>query len=331
MSVNSFARALRVFVFFLAAVFAVSGARAAEHVMFSLLGSSSILPYLLAYDSKMFEKEGIEAEHAVFGAPNQVIDSFLTGRSDVGPGAAAGITLVANSQFPGTLKVFALQGGRLEPSFIRGSALVVPTTSDVEGFADLKGKKIGTLPGIQWRSITRHLLRKAGLNPETDAQIVELGLPLQVQALLANTVDALLVVEPNVSLAIATGYAKIAVDNPTDRYIGSPFFNGAMIMTSKFAEERPEVAKKVVKVMFEAAKMVDADYEKYKPLLVKYGFYSEESVKDIPLGYLVMADKFDDQILDSYQKFADMFYDEGAMEEPVDVREQMLPREYLPE
>ncbi len=169
------------------------------------------MPYFLAYDQKMFEAEGIEPKHVFLGAPNQVIDSFLTGRADVGPNAAAGITIVANAQFPGTLKVFGFQGGRLEP-FVRDSALVVPTSSSASSFADMKGKKIGTLPGIQWRSITRNLLRKAGLNPETDATIVELGLPLQIQALLSGTVDALLAIEPQASLAIATGQAKIAIE-----------------------------------------------------------------------------------------------------------------------
>ena len=142
----------------------------------------------------------------------------------------------------GTLKVFGFQGGRLEP-FVRDSALVVPTSSSASSFADMKGKKIGTLPGIQWRSITRNLLRKAGLNPETDATIVELGLPLQIQALLSGTVDALLAIEPQASLAIATGQAKIAIEHPTDPFIGTPFFNGAMVMTSKFAEQRPDVGQ----------------------------------------------------------------------------------------
>jgi NitT/TauT family transport system substrate-binding protein len=308
----------------------VQAAAAAEVVTFSLLSSSSTLPYFLAYDQKMFEAEGIEPKHVFLGAPNQVIDSFLTGRSDVGPNAAAGITIVANAQFPGTLKVFGFQGGSLDP-FVRDSALVVRNSSSATSFADMKGKKIGTLPGIQWRSITRNMLRKAGLNPETDAQIVEVGLPLQIQALLSGTVDALLAIEPTASLAVATGQAKVALENPTDRFIGTPFFNGAMVMTTKFAETRPEVAKKVVKVMVKATRMVNDDYEKYKPLLAKYGVFSTEALVSIPLGMVMTTEHVTEADLDSYQKFSDMFLAEKAIEVSTSVRDQMLAKSYFPQ
>jgi NitT/TauT family transport system substrate-binding protein len=228
------------------------------------------------------------------------------------------------------LKVFGFQGGSLDP-FVRDSALVVLNSNNAKSFADMKGKKIGTLPGIQWRSITRNMLRKAGLNPETDAQIVEVGLPLQIQALLSGTVDALLAIEPTASLAVATGQAKVALENPTDRFIGTPFFNGAMVMTTKFAETRPEVAKKVVKVMVKATKMVNEDYEKYKPLLAKYGVFSTEALASIPLGMVMTTENVTDADLDSYQKFSDMFLAEKAIEVSTNVRDQMLAKKYFPQ
>jgi len=304
-------------------------AMAGEHVGFSILQSASDLPFLYAYDHRLFQAEGIDPEFFVLGAPNQVIDSLVTGRADVAPGAAAGIALVADSQFPNILKIFGLSGGQIDP-LIRGDALVVPRTSSFSSLADLKGKKIGTLPGIQWRSITRFLLKKGGLDPARDAQIVEIALPLQVQALLAGTVDALLVTEPNVSLSLATGTVKVAVEEPAGRYIGSPFFTGALAMTSKFANGRPDVARKVVKILYEATKVIDAQFEENRPLLAKYHIYSEDALPNIPKTMTILEPDFTKDDLDSYQKFSDMFMEEGAMEEPVDVRKQLLPVDYMP-
>ena len=42
------------------------------------------------------------------------------------------------------------------------------TDSTIKAFADLKGKTLGHVPGIQWRTISRHMVRAAGLDPDKD-------------------------------------------------------------------------------------------------------------------------------------------------------------------
>ncbi|MEI4479862.1 ABC transporter substrate-binding protein, partial [Klebsiella pneumoniae] len=83
------------------------------------------------------------------------------------PGAAAGITVIAETEFPGTFKVFGLQGGGIKVNRIN-DGLIVANDSSIASFADLKGKTLGHLPGIQWRTISRHMVRSAGLDPDKD-------------------------------------------------------------------------------------------------------------------------------------------------------------------
>ena len=71
--------------------------------------------YYVALEEKLFEKACIEIVSTKMEAPNQIIDALIAERADFGPpGAAAGIAMIAESKFPGTFKVFGLQGGGIE-------------------------------------------------------------------------------------------------------------------------------------------------------------------------------------------------------------------------
>src|SRR3977135_1489833 len=68
--------------------------------------------YFVALEDKLFEKDCIEVISTKMESPNQIIDALIAERADFGPpGAAAGIAMIAESKFPGKLKIFGLQGG----------------------------------------------------------------------------------------------------------------------------------------------------------------------------------------------------------------------------
>ncbi|MFX6226214.1 hypothetical protein ABTF68_22305, partial [Acinetobacter baumannii] len=81
------------------------------------------------------------------------------------------------------------------------------------------------------------------------------------------TVEAVLSVEPTVSLAVAGGTAKRVMSNLCATSIADPFFAGVSLLNAKFVRERPQVARRVVDVLDEATHLVEADFDKYRPLL----------------------------------------------------------------
>jgi len=118
-----------------------------EQVTASWLPIMQTTAYYVALEEGLFEKAGIEINSVRFGNPNQIIDSLVSGQADFGPpGAAAGIAMLAEARFPGTFKVFGLQGGSIELGLIN-DGLIVANDSDIQSFEDLKGKTIGTVPG----------------------------------------------------------------------------------------------------------------------------------------------------------------------------------------
>jgi ABC-type nitrate/sulfonate/bicarbonate transport system substrate-binding protein len=138
-------------------------AQKTEKVKLSWLPIMQTTALYVALQDKLFEKAGIEAEAVQFQNPNQIIDSLVANQADVGaPGAAAGITMLAEARYPGTFKVFGLQGGGVRVDRIN-DGLIVRNGSTIRSFKDLRGKSLGHLPGIQWRTISRYMLRVNGL------------------------------------------------------------------------------------------------------------------------------------------------------------------------
>ncbi|WP_040771895.1 ABC transporter substrate-binding protein, partial [Rhodopseudomonas sp. B29] len=179
-----------------AALSTAGGAQAAcdkmDKVTAAWLPIMQTTAYYVALDQKLFEKACIEIDSNKMESPNQIIDALIAGRADFGPpGAAAGIAMIAESKFPGKLKIFGLQGGGIKVDRINDGLIVKPD-STIKSFADLKGKTLGHVPGIQWRTISRHMVKSAGLDPDKDVKLVDLAVAMQVPAVVGGTVDATL-------------------------------------------------------------------------------------------------------------------------------------------
>jgi NitT/TauT family transport system substrate-binding protein len=285
--------------------------------------------YYVALEEKLFEKACIDITSTKMEAPNQIIDALIAERADFGPpGAAAGIAMLAEAKFPGKLRVFGLQGGGIAVNRINDGLIVKPD-SPIKNFTDLKGKSLGHVPGIQWRTISKHMVRAAGLDPDTDVKLVDLAVAMQVPAVVGGTVDATLSLEPVGSIAVASGKAARAMTNPVAGVIADPFYSGASLMTAKFLKERPEVARKVVEVIDQATDLVNADFNKYKPVLPKYTPIKSDQLEFLAQPYLRGFKDLNDTDMKSYQALVDVFIKEGVMAGPMNVRDKILAKSDL--
>ena len=70
--------------------------------------------YYVALEEKLFEKACIAIDSQKMESPNHIIDALVSSRADFGPpGAAAGIAMLAESKFPGTLRFSDCKAGAL--------------------------------------------------------------------------------------------------------------------------------------------------------------------------------------------------------------------------
>ena len=295
-----------------------------EEVTSAWLPIMQTTAYYVATEEGLFEKACIKVNSNKMQSPNHIIDALVAGRADFGPpGAAAGIAMLAEAKFPGTFKVFGLQGGGIGVNLIN-DGLIVKSGSSIKSFADLKGKTIGHVPGIQWRTITKHLVRSAGLDPDSEVKLVDLAVPQQVPAVMGGSVDATLSLEPVGSIAAATDGVERAVVNPVAGVIADPFYSGAAVLTTKFIKERPEVAKKIVEIIDQATAMAMADFDKYKVIIPKFTAIRENQLDLLAKPYLRGFSDLNETDLNSYQSFVDVFVSEGVMKKRMDVRTKIL-------
>lgn len=299
-------------------------ARAADKVEMGWLPATDALPYFVALEEGLFKKQGIEVVDHKFTSPTALVDAFVSNQLEVGPyGTAPGIALAAEAQNPGTLKLFGFSGGIDGTDYVN-SSLLVKKGSPIKSIADLKGKKIGHMPGIQWRTNTKYILRNAGINPDKDVVLTELALNVQVPAVVGGTVDALITIEPLGSIAVAKGDVQPLVLNVGAKYVTNPWFGGGAVMTTKFIKERPAVARKVMLALREATDEIQANFDRYRPLLAKY--------VGVPTEYLPVVKKLvfrnerdvDAKDLKSEQNVLDILYKEKIIPAPMNINDKFV-------
>jgi NitT/TauT family transport system substrate-binding protein len=299
-------------------------AMAAEKVVMGWLPATDALPFFVALEEKAFEKVGIEVVNQKFTSPTTLVDAYLSNQVEVGPyGTAPGIALAAEAQNPGSLKLFGFSGGVADTDYVNSSLLVKPD-SPIKAISDLRGKKIGHMPGIQWRTNTKYILRNAGIDPDKDVVLTELALNVQLPAVISGTVDALITIEPMGSMGIASGDVRAVVSNVGAKYITNPWFGGGAVMTTKFIKERPEVARKVMLVLREITDKIQANFDQYRPLLAKYVGVPEASLPVVKKLIFRNERDVDEKDLRSEQNVIDMLYKEKVIPVHFDIREKFV-------
>lgn len=300
-----------------------------EKVVASWLPIMQTTAYYVALERGLFEQADIEVESVKFENPNQIIDSLVSGRADFGPpGTAAGIAVLAEAKAPGTFRVFGLQGGGIKSNLMNDGLIVTPDSA-ITSFEDLKGKKVGTIPGIQWKTILSYVLKQNGLEPGSTVTIEQMAVGLHLPSVVSGAVDATLSLEPIGSIAEATEQGKRAMVNPVAMFISDPFYSGAAVLTSKFLTDRPAVAKKVVQVIDEATKIANEDFDQVRPIISEYTALESEQAAYVAQPLLKRFDDLDATDLDSYQKFIDVFAEEGVLDKEMVAKELVLDKAEL--
>src|SRR3989344_3642698 len=185
-----------------------------QDVKIAYLPVTWALPFYLAIEKGYFVAEGIEVEPIKFDSPNLILNAIVSGQVDFGAtSTATGIAAIADHANPGKLKIFAVGGSSTAVSDAINEGLIVAKDSTIVSISDLRGKKVGILPSIQWRTIARHIFAQNGLS-EKDVTLVELAPGLHVQALQVGQVDALLTIEPMLTVAEKSGISRNLVDAP---------------------------------------------------------------------------------------------------------------------
>jgi NitT/TauT family transport system substrate-binding protein len=280
------------------------------------LPAAQSLPLFVAVEQGMFADAGLDVQIERIESPNQIIDSLVSGKMDAGaPSVAAGITAIVEAKNPGALKIYSLTCGTIG---VLNDELIVAKDSNIQTISDLKGKKLGHIPGVQFQTMAKKVLAVNGVNP-ADVTLVELAIPTQLTSIASGAVDAVLTLEPNSTLGDFKGVSRLLVANPMVKSVADPWCGAAGVVSAEFLKNHPIEAQKFIKVMDEAIAETDSN-ALTREYLVSYLKVPEAVAKSTPMPVMVTSKDVNSTFLDAYQKFVDVFEEYKVIDKAPDVR-----------
>lgn len=209
--------------------------------------SASIAPIWLAKDEGYFEKYGFDVELVTLQSSSQVAKVMASGEMPVAVSAAAG---VVDAALAGDDQVL-LSGYQNTMNFW------VYARPDVTALADLRGKRLGTTrigSGAHLGAI--YALHKAGLEPDRDAAIIQVGGTAEVYtALVAGAADAATLSLPYNFQAQDSGM-RLLYDISAQRM---PYLQSGLASSKSYVKDHEDMLRRLVMAHLEGLARMHKD------------------------------------------------------------------------
>ena len=149
------------------------------------------------------------------------------------------------------------------------SALVVKKGGSVNRISDLKGKKIGYVPGTMHEILLRETLVRNGLSPGRDVLLIRVDFFDMGMALARGGIDAFLSGEPFPSLAVDQGYGEILAYPYYGESIGT--INAGMLVRRDTIQKNPELVTTLVNAHVEATQYLKSHPDEWLKRAASFG------------------------------------------------------------
>ena len=206
------------------------------------------LPLSVAEQLGAFKDQGLDVEISDFAGGGRALQALMGGSADVVVGS---YDHTIQMHAKGQPIVATVQLGRF-PGFVLG--VLTAKARNYRGPEDLKGMRIGvTAPGSSTHFMALHLMAQAGLK-SNDAAFIGIGATSSaVAAVRRGEVDAIVNVDPVISLLANEGHIQIVSDTRTEagarEVYGGPLPAASLYMQPAFAERNPRTVQALVNAL----------------------------------------------------------------------------------
>lgn len=149
------------------------------------------------------------------------------------------------------------------------SALVVQKDGPVLEIKDLRGKRIGYVPGTMHEILLRETLKHNGLAADKDVQLIRIDFFDMGTALANGDIDAFLSGEPFPTIAVHKGYGRILSYPYYDASIGT--INAGMLVTRSMIDKQPDRVYRLVAAHAQATDYLWANPDKWLQRAAEFG------------------------------------------------------------
>jgi NitT/TauT family transport system substrate-binding protein len=268
------------------------------------------LPFYTAIERGFFKEAGLDVEPLRFAGAQQVMEAVLSDRAD-GTANGTGSANIAIGELaqPGTFKIFCSN-----PSNVKNvlDEVIVPKDSPAKTIADLKGKRVGSGPGIQNVTLAKTVFERGGA---TGVTVVELPIGQHVAALAAGQIDACYTLEPTGTIGRMNGTTRVLEAGVIAHYVlgdpMAPWFGGSASLSSAFIKKNPVEAKKFIAAYAKGVEFVRTKATEARQYLKGYTAIEGELTGEVPLAAYMMYNEFKPADVAHFQKFFDLFAEKG--------------------
>jgi NitT/TauT family transport system substrate-binding protein len=268
------------------------------------------LPFYAAVEKGYFKEAGLDVEPLKFAGAQQIMEAMLAGRCDGSSNGTGSANLaVGEMASPGSFKIFAAN-----PSNVKNvlDQFLVPAASPVKSITELKGKKIGSGPGIQNVTLAKTVLERAGAS---GVSVIELPIGQHVAALAAGQVDAVYTLEPTGTIGRLNGTTRMLEAGVIAKYIlgdpMAPWFGGSASLKSEFVQKNPAETKKFVTAYARGIALVRSSPAEARQYLKGYTAIEGALTSEVPLAAYTLYNEFTPADIAHFQKFFDLFTEKG--------------------
>jgi NitT/TauT family transport system substrate-binding protein len=248
-----------------------AGAAGEQTIRVGFMPAEDELPLWVAEKEGLFAKEGVKVELVNFASAIERDTALQAGQLDGVNGDLVAVILNARAGLKVAVTNISLGVTAKEGRF----AIFSAPQSKIRTVKDLRGVEVGVSLNTIQDYVSDQLLLEGGLKP---AEIKKVGVPkvpIRFQMLMNGQLQAAALPDPIGALAEAQGAHLVASDTDARRNL-SPI---VYFFTKKALKEKAEEFDKFYRAYREAAKRINADPEKYRPLLVEKARIPEQ-IKD---------------------------------------------------
>lgn len=269
------------------------------------------LPFYAAVELGFFKEAGVNVEALRFAGAQQIMEGMLADRVDGSAnGTGSGNLAIGEMAAPGTFKIFCSN-----PSNVKNvlDEVIVPVSSAAKTMADLKGKKVGSGPGIQNVTLAKTILERGGA---IGATVVELPIAQHIAALAAGQLDGCYTLEPTGTIGRLNGTTRVLEAGVISKYVlgdpMAPWFGGSASLTASFIKKHPEETKKFITAYARGVNYVRSKSVEARQYLKGYTAIEGALTAEVPLTAYTLHNEFTASDIAYYQKFLDLFVDKGV-------------------
>ena len=259
------------FVFFtlISVVFATVGAAAVDKIKFPYSPTSyHSLPWLIAYEAKLFEKHGLEVDPVFAGASSLIVQSMLAGEADLA--GMAGPAVISNVLKGGdVIQIAALVKSFSVPLYVQ------PTITQV---SQLSGRRIGV---TRFGSVS-HFTAKAILDRSnvSDAVIIQTGgYPESMTALSTNAIAGAMIPAPQSVVLREKGFREL-VSIKQIRDMNIRFIEQGIVARRGFADKNGDIVKRFISAVSSGLQLLHEDKTFASKVLSKYTKVTSQNMLD---------------------------------------------------